>query len=349
MTTNARNQEARVPTRRRQATRRLQERRRQRRLLLFAAAVVLLVLAIPAVGYYVTFVTPPRQVIVNVNDVERTMGEMVDRARARVASQVEAGAQPNIANVPFEVLTSLVDEELLTQGAPQVGVTVTRDDVDQEIRSTFYPRPTPGEEQDPDALEREFQQRYTDFLTISQLSDETYRQIARSNILRTQIREIVGQEVPSLEESVYVHWIRVSDEAVAAEVVDRLDAGEEFDALAREYNQDTVWADHDGLVGWVPRGAFFELEETLFSIEHGVYSHPLRTRAGVHVLKVTDGPEIVEVNDNMREVLKTRALENWLDEQRESNSVVVDFDSADYDWVISKIVELTNISRSLDR
>ena len=67
------------------------------------------------------------------------------------------------------------------------------------------------------------------------------------------------------------------------------------------------------------------------------------------MLKVTDGPEIVEVNDNMREVLKTRALENWLDAQRESNNVVVDFDSADYDWVISKIVELTNISRSLDR
>ena len=326
-----------------------QERRRQRRVLLFAAVVVLVVLAIPAVGYYVTFVTPPRQVIVSVNDVERTMGEMVDRARARVASQVEAGAQPQIANVPFEVLTSLVDEELLTQGASSVGVTVTRDDIDQEIRTTFYPRTTPGEEQDPDALEREFQQRYTDFLTISQLSDETYRQIARSNILRTQIREIVGQEVPSLAESVYVHWIRVSDEAVASEVVGRLEAGEDFIGLAREYNQDTVWANHDGEVGWVPRGAFVELEETLFSIEHGVVSHPLRSRAGVHMLKVTDGPAIVEVNDNMREILKTRALENWLDEQRESNSVVVNFDSDDYDWVISKVVELTNISQSLDR
>lgn len=326
-----------------------QERRRQRRVLLFAAVVVLVVLAIPAVGYYVTFVTPPRQVIVSVNDVERTMGEMVDRARARVASQVEAGAQPQIANVPFEVLTSLVDEELLTQGASSVGVTVTRDDIDQEIRTTFYPRTTPGEEQDPDALEREFQQRYTDFLTISQLSDETYRQIARSNILRTQIREIVGQEVPSLAESVYVHWIRVSDEAVASEVVGRLEAGEDFIGLAREYNQDTVWANHDGEVGWVPRGAFVELEETLFSIEHGVVSHPLRSRAGVHMLKVTDGPAIVEVNDNMREILKTRALENWLDEQRDSNSVVVNFDSDDYDWVISKVVELTNISQSLDR
>ena len=50
----------------------------------------------------------------------------------------------------------------------------------------------------------------------------------------------------------------------------------------------------------------------------------------------------------MKEVLKTRALENWLEEQRGLNNVVVNFDSQDYDWVISKIIELTSISRSLD-
>ena len=106
-------------------------------------------------------------------------------------------------------------------------------------------------------------------------------------------------------------------------------------------------ANHDGEVGWVPRGAFFELEETLFGIEHGVVSSPLRSRSGVHMLKVTDGPEIVEVNDNMKEVLKTgRWKTGWMN-TRANNNVVVDFDSEDYDWVISKIIELTNISRSL--
>ena len=50
----------------------------------------------------------------------------------------------------------------------------------------------------------------------------------------------------------------------------------------------------------------------------------------------------------MKEVLKTRALENWLEEQRGLNNVVVNFDSQDYVWVISMIIELTSISRSLD-
>ena len=272
----------------------------------------------------------------------------MDRARARVATQVESGGQPQIANVPFDVLTTLIDEEILFQGAPNLGVSATRDDVDEVIRSTFYPSKDAGSDQDQGALEREFQERYMDFLTVSQLSDETYRQIARSTILRGEVRAIVGKTVPSVEESVFVHWIRVADEAAAANVIERLDSGEKFDAVAREVNGDRTWANHDGEVGWVPRGAFFELEETLFSIEHNVISYPLRAQSGVHILKVTEGPGFVEVNNKMKEVLKTRALENWLEEQRGLNNVVVNFDSQDYDWVISKIIELSSISRSLD-
>jgi parvulin-like peptidyl-prolyl isomerase len=348
MTTGRANRQPRIPTQRREATRRLQERRRQNWVLVLAAFVVLVIIAIPSIGFYLRFVVPPKQVVVSVNDVERTMGQLVDRARARVATQVESGGQPQIANVPFDVLTTLIDEEVLFQGAPNLGVAATRDDVDENIRSTFYPSEDAGTDQDQNALEREFQERYLDFLTISQLSDEIYRQIARSNILRGKARDIVGKTVPSVEESVFVHWIRVADESVAANVMERLDTGEKFDAVAREVNGDRTWANHDGQVGWVPRGAFFELEEILFSIEQNVISDPLRTQSGVHILKVTEGPEFVEVNDKMKEVLKTRALENWLEEQRELNNVVVDFDSQDYDWVISKIIELTSISRSLD-
>lgn len=348
MTTDPANRQARIPTQRREATRRLLERRRQNWVLVLAAFVVLVVIAIPSVGFYMRFVVPPKQVIVSVNDVDRTMGQMVDRARARVATQVESGGQPQIANVPFDVLTTLIDEEVLFQGGPTLGVTATRDEVDENIRLTFYPSKDAGSDQDQDALEREFQERYMDFLTVSQLSDETYRQIARSNILRGKVRNIVGETVPSVEESVYVHWIRVADEAMAANVMERLDIGERFDAVAREVNADRTWANHDGEVGWVPRGAFFELEETLFSIKHNEVSVPLRAQSGVHILKVTKGPEFVEVSDKMKEVLKTRALENWLEEQRGLNNVVVNFDSQDYDWVVNKIIELAPISRSLD-
>ena len=333
---------------RKQAARWQRERRRQRRVLVGAVVILLLIAVIPVVGYYLTFVAPPRRTIISVNGVEYTLGDMVKRARAQVALQVAMGQQPELATIPNEVLFSLMDQELLRQGAPREGVVVTRDDVDQQVRSSFYPQPPEGEVTDPDALEREFQENYRDFLNTSQLSDADYREIARNNFLRGAIREVLSDQVPSVEESVYVHWIRVSDDAVAEEVVKMLDEGEEFDRVARIYNQDTYYSNDNGEVGWVPRGAFVDLEETLFSIEHETVSGPIWSRVGTHILKVTDGPELQEIGEKMREVLKTRALEQWLDDERRSSDVAVNFGSSEYDWVIDKIRELVPISRALE-
>ena len=338
---------------RKQAARWQRERRRQRRVIVIAVIILIVILAIPSVGYYTTFVAPPRHTIITVNDVTYSLGDMVKRARATAALQVGSGQAPQVGTLPFEVLNGLVDEALLKQGAPGEGVLVTREDVDQEVRAAFYPRPPAGEVTDPESLEREYQENYRQFLEISQLSDSDYREIARVRILRREVREKVSEQVPSVEESVYVHWIRVRDDETAIQVEQRLDAGEEFDALARELNQDSTYADFNGEVGWVPRGAFVELEELLFSIEHytednPIYSESLTTRSGIHILKVTDGPELHEINETMRGVLEIRALEEWLDAERESNYVNVDFGSDEYEWVVGKIQELTTISRALE-
>ena len=333
---------------RRHAARWQRERRRQRRVIVIAAVILVVILAIPAVGYYTTFVAPPRQTIITVNDATYSLGDMVNRARATAALQAGSGQTPQLGTVPFDVLNGLVDEELLKQGAPSLGVLVTREDVDQEVRDAFYPRPPAGEVTDPESLEREFQENYRQFLEISQLSDSDYREVARARVLRTEVREKVSEQVPSLEESVYVHWIRVADDETMIQVEERLQAGEEFDALARELNQDSTYADFNGEVGWVPRGAFVELEEVLFSIERDTLSEALTSRAGVHILKVTDGPELHEIAEKMRDVLKTRAVEEWLNAERQSNFVNVDFGSAEYEWVVGKIRELISISRALE-
>ena len=333
---------------RKQAARWQRERRRQRRVFVIAVIILIVILAIPSVGYYATFVAPPRHTIITVNDVTYSLGDMVKRARATAAIQVGSGQTPQLGTVPFEVLNGLVDEELLIQGASGVGVLVTREDVDEEVRAAFYPRPPAGEVTDPESLEREFQESYRQFLEVAQLSDSDYREIARVRVLRREVREKVSEQVPSVEESVYVHWIRIGDDETAIQVEQRLEAGEEFDALARELNQDSTYADFNGEVGWVPRGAFVELEELLFSIEHNTLSEAFTTRSGIHILKVTDGPELHEINETMRGVLEIRALEEWLNAERENNFVNVDFGSAEYEWVVGKIQELITISRALE-
>jgi parvulin-like peptidyl-prolyl isomerase len=337
-----------IPMQRKEAARWQRERHRQRRVIVIAVIILIVILAIPSVGYYSTFVAPPRHTIITVNDVTYTMGDMVKQARATAALQVIRGQTPQLGTVPFEVLNGLVDKELLIQGAPGVGVLVTREDVDEEVRAAFYPKPPAGEVTDPESLEREYQENYRQFLEVSQLSDSDYREIARVRVLRRAVREKLSEQVPSVEESVYVHWIRIGKEETAIQLEQRLEAGEEFDALARELNQDSTYADFNGEVGWVPRGAFVEMEEVLFSIEHDTLSEALTARSGIHILKVTDGPELHEINETMRGVLEIRALEEWLDAERENNFVNVDFGSAEYEWVVGKIQELISISRALE-
>ena len=120
----------------------------------------------------------------------------------------------------------------------------------------------------------------------------------------------------------------------------RLEAGTEFAVLARQYSFDERFADSAGVVGWVPRGAFPELDETLFSIEHDTLSDLLFTSTGYYVLRVTDGPETREVSDKMQEAFKTSFFNQWLLDLRRANNVEVQFGSTEYEWLVRKIREL---------
>ena len=80
-------------------------------------------------------------------------------------------------------------------------------------------------------------------------------------------------------------WSRALEEADG--LVGELDAGAAFDELARERSQDTLSAGKGGDIGWVARGdlASAELENALFSLDAGHYSHPVRTAHGVQIVQ----------------------------------------------------------------
>lgn len=342
MTTHSRPRESRVPLQRRQAARWRRERQRQRWVLVFAAVVLLVVIAIPAYGYYATFVAPPRRTIATVGGIKHSLGELVKRTRASAAISASQGQQPEMGTLPFQMLIDLVNEELIRQAAPGLGVVVTQDDVDAQIRTGFYPRPLEGQQTDPEALEREFQENYRRFLNVAQLSDREYREMVRVNLLSNKIREMKGEQVPAVEEQVYAHWIRVMDEEALNAVEAEVKKGEAFDRLARIYSVGDSYADDNGEVGWVPKGAFPDLDGVLFSIEHDVVSEPIIASQGIYyyLVKVTDGPELREVSEEMREALKTQIFAQWLNEERNNSAVSVSFGSYEYEWLVGKVQEV---------
>jgi parvulin-like peptidyl-prolyl isomerase len=72
------------------------------------------------------------------------------------------------------------------------------------------------------------------------------------------------------------------------ELRQRIERGESFDALAREYSQDTSSASKGGDLGFVLRGTLEKtIEEYVWSAEVGALSPVLETSYGFHLVVVT--------------------------------------------------------------
>jgi len=76
---------------------------------------------------------------------------------------------------------------------------------------------------------------------------------------------------------------------LAGTLRERILAGEDFGALAREYSEDIGSAAEGGDLGWTSPGQMVpEFENTMASTEIGDISMPVRSQFGWHILQVTD-------------------------------------------------------------
>ncbi len=109
--------------------------------------------------------------------------------------------------------------------------------------------------------------------------------------------------------------------ASAQEVVARLDAGEDFAALATELSDDPGSASAGGDLGWNEPGVFVpEFEEALFGLEEtGQYAGPVQSQFGYHIIRLDGarGGDIAPFESARDEVLKDleerRASERFFD------------------------------------
>ena len=69
----------------------------------------------------------------------------------------------------------------------------------------------------------------------------------------------------------------------------RLDAGEDFAALARELSQDTGTVNRGGDLGYIEHDSFDpDFEQALFALQENEVSAPVRSSYGYHLIKLTD-------------------------------------------------------------
>lgn len=150
----------------------------------------------------------------------------------------------------------------------------------------------------------------------------TYEQVKDQYALQACVRHIL---VPSAGHD---------DDPVAAAKADelkaRLDAGEDFAALAAEASGDQATAAKGGDLGCAPKGQYTAaFEDVVWSIPVGQVSGPTRTEFGYHLIEVTDRRTLAfeEVRDKLRDALEAQAqqaLTDWLTGAAKQAKVVVD-------------------------
>lgn len=142
------------------------------------------------------------------------------------------------------------------------------------------------------------------------------------------LQGLYQQEIGTLEEQRRVSHILVEvpegdaeADATALEKIqslaERLQQGEDFAELAREASDDTGSASNGGDLGYAVRGSYdADFENSLFALQEGEVSEPVRTAYGYHLIKLTglQAPEVPSL-ESMRVELE-RELKTELVEQR---------------------------------
>lgn len=84
---------------------------------------------------------------------------------------------------------------------------------------------------------------------------------------------------------------KVVDEAQrrAEKLAARLEAGEDFEALAKKYSEDALSADSGGDLGFVARGDLSPaVEDVLFSLKEGAFRGPVKTELGFQIVQLVE-------------------------------------------------------------
>ena len=348
----ARGRRARQEEARAESSRSTREKRHEKLAWGIGSGLLVLVIGIVVFGFYQEFYRPPRVWAGSVRDQEFKMGDLVERIRVLQG----LSGQVDLSTVPFEYLRDLLNAEVLRQAAPNLGFRLTDEDIDGVIKSQFYPSVPEGQESDPGQLDQEFQNNYQIFLARTGLADADFRVIVQEQIALQQLGLMLGRTIPETTEQVEVEWIRTEIEgridvgAVRARLgTEKTGGGEDFIKVAGEVGVPAGFADRTGYVGWVPKGAFPELDGALFGdeerdippLEVGEISGPIFTQNGIYIVRLLTGPTDRDFSNQMRNKLNVELVTKWqTDEQiRGANAgwLRMNFNSKWYAWVADQV------------
>jgi len=231
-------------------------------------------------------------VVASVNGTDITLGQILVAAR-----QLPAQYQQLPPDVLFAGVTDqLIQQELLAQ-------TVTEEPAALEIAIANQRR--------------------------SILSNDAIGDIVGSAVSEEAVQAAYDAQFANVEPA--TEWnashILVATQEEAQAVLDRINAGEDFAAVAQEVSTDTGSGSQGGELGWFGPGMMVpEFEQGVAGLEPGQLSAPIESQFGFHVIRLNEtrpveAPALDQVRGEIEAQLQQEAIEARLLELESSGEV----------------------------
>ena len=268
-------------------------------------AMLLLVVGLIAFGWYWTQVRPLDKTVLQVGEIEFSLAHL-ERRMSGELSRIPASSLSNefLIALPDTVLRAFEREAKLLEAAGDLDVTVTELEIDEEIGR----RGNIAAGAEPSVFAAELKRQVEE----SGLKLGEFRQMIKAELLENKVQVHFTDAAADQEPQVRARWlvIRADDLEAAQELFARLEAGEEFTAVAEDLPDSAASTDED----WVPRGLFPDqaIEDFLFKAQPGQFSEVISTPIGHFIVELQERDENRELDEVLKDRVGTRELLIWL-------------------------------------
>ena len=256
-------------------------------------------------------------------------GLPLDDVNAYYEDYLGEGGRQELGEATINMLTYL---KMLEQEAEDMGIQISSKEVTTQMKQTFgYEEDDAqaesslgldsfnlladeGFDEDNDIDFRAYMDMNLDMAFDGKITYDFFHDSIYHSMLENAVVEDILEGRIFEGEMVNARHILVEEEETAKEILSKLDAGEDWDALAAEYSLDTGNKDNGGNLGWFGRDVMVtEFEDAAFALEPGEISEPVKTSFGWHII-ASDGKEMRPLEDEALESAQSAVYQEWYDD-----------------------------------
>jgi len=336
-------------TRRQMVAEKQQIQVKSRPFIMVAIVLLLALLAVPVYAYFQNYVLPPRELALRVEGTEYSRGDVVNFIRFNQRMSENLGVPFEIGSSLFEALQTMQENELAFQLAPQNGITVSAEEVDDRLDLILGFVAATVAERDSREYKDNIEEAKRQFIHQIGIDEDVFRDFIKKTMFKERLRVVVAEEIPRVQMQVHVYEIiKIRRDPDDARAIQRdLISGAPIESIVLEHSEDPNVRRNTGERGWFPFGVLTDVDPLLFGLDgDGVRLLPVRTPSDARFdqeqnwysyIIIEEVNDAREIDDSNFDQLTTRGMTIYFNEQRVNFDVHMVLDSDIFDWVNTQV------------